>query len=74
MRAAACPLNVAYTYLDARFTRQRQLLDGDGLAPPSLALCAVQNTGNVVRALRANKLNLSTRYRSCRGLDDYRRG
>jgi iron complex outermembrane receptor protein len=54
---------VAYTYLDARFTRNDSFWMGMGSRSFPLPSVLYNNTGNVVPRTPKHKLNFSTRYR-----------
>jgi len=59
--------DVAYTYLDARFTRNDSYWMAMGSRTVPLPSVLYNNTGNVVPRTSRHKLNLSTRYRPVAG-------
>ncbi|HZW26388.1 MAG TPA: TonB-dependent receptor [Gallionella sp.] len=59
--------DVAYTYLDARFTRNDSYWMAMGSRTVPLPSVLYNNTGNVVPRTSRHKLNLSTRYRPAAG-------
>ncbi|HCI15178.1 MAG: hypothetical protein A2063_04335 [Gallionellales bacterium GWA2_60_142] len=60
-------VDVAYTYLDARFTRNDSYWMAMGSRTVPLPSVLYNNTGNVVPRTSRHKLNLSTRYRPVAG-------
>lgn len=60
--------SVAYTYLDAKFTRNDSYWMGMGSRTAPLPSVLYDNTGNIVPRTPKHKMNLATRYRYTPGL------